>query len=590
MHPLILSVMSSRDWVRKTPRRDVISWPYAIMLPVALKWMRIVIALGIAMAPTVSIGQTRFRFEDIHERAGLNQPHHGTGQEEWLPRLMICGMALFDYDNDGSQDIVLLNQIASEALDLRTQDDNVSAVLLYRNLGEGKFRDVTAEAGLMIQAYALGIAVADSDNDGDQDFAISTFGPTRYLVNQGDGTFLEQGPSSGIAVAKTQYGAGISFVDIDNDGCLDLYSSSYVDFTVQHYEAVKRRAFPYPPGPKDFLPSADQLYRNLGDGRFEDVSLSSGIAKLPGPTMGIICGDWDEDGDQDIFLCSDAQANQLLVNDGTGHFVDQSTELGVAFDGTGNINGNMGVDAGDYDGDGWIDLLVTSYTGQYPILYRNMGSGIFEDVSRRTQIGRTLLPHTNWGVVWFDAENDGDLDAFMANGHFLKNIKSIDDRTDYRVANTLMENRGDGRFRDVSSESGPGFAVKESSRGAAFADLDSDGDCDGVILNADCQPTLLENRSTPLGHWMSIRLIGRIGNRDGIGAKVTIRSDRGTVVRSVHSGRSYQSHYGIPLHFGLGDATRVHQITVQWPSGVREVFDCDGLDQFVSLIEGMGRP
>lgn len=485
---------------------------------------------------------------------------------------MLGGMAMFDYDRDGRLDLLMLNQGHPDNLPPDPQTTKVWS-RLYRNQADGKFVDVTEQSGLVDDGFALGVVAADLDHDGDQDVAISHWGPVRIFENLGDGTFafrskrLPQAPDQ-----TTVFGAGIACLDIDNDGNLDLYAGNYVDFTMERYQQVAPKSFPYPPGPKDFPPSIDRLYRNRGDGTFSDVTSSSGIDRYPGPTMGVICGDFDEDGDTDIFACSDAAPNQYFVNDGKGQFIDMALGAGLAFDVAGNVNGSMGVDAADFDRDGRIDFLITNYTGQTPVLYKNLGGGQFEDVSRKTQIGRTLLPHTNWGVGWLDAENDGDVDAFIANGHFLKNIESIDDRTSFRVANSLLIQEGPGRFIDRTKQAGPGWSIVESSRGSAVGDIDLDGDLDVVFLNAEAPPTLLVNQSTMQGDWLQVELVGTTGNRDAVGATVVVVTEQGQWTQMIHAGRGYQSHFGKVLHFGLGHNARLKHIEVRWPSGQKQLF------------------
>jgi enediyne biosynthesis protein E4 len=531
-------------------------------------------------------------FEDLHEQAGLTSPNRCEGNRPFLPRLMVAGLAVFDFDNDGLEDILLLDQTAPSAFlseNVMPEQPRAGLGRLYRNCGPGKFQDVTNQAGLNHDLFALGTVTGDIDNDGDQDLFISSYGPLLCFMNQGDGTFVLHdffdGKENLSAEKLTPFGAGLALLDIDNDGMLDLFEGRYVDFSIAQFESQSGRSFPYPPGPKDFPPSTDRLFRNVGTGQFDDVTQRAGLDKLPGPTMGVIAGDWDGDGDADLFLCSDAAPNQLLVNNGHGEFSDQAVQAGLAFDLSGNVNGSMGVDAGDFDNDGLLDLLITNYTGQVPVLYRNLGGGSFEDVSRKTQIGRTVLPHTNWGVSWIDVDLDGDLDAFMANGHFLKNIKQIDDRTDFRVANTLMENIGNMRFRDISKSAGPGLLVQQSSRGTGWADFDLDGDLDGVVLNEGATPTLLVNSSVERGSWLSLKLVGRRSNRDAVQAQVTIRFGDQTRIAVVHAGRGYQSHYGLQLHFGLGAISSIDSIVVRWPSGNTEQFKCDKLNQRLVLVE-----
>ncbi len=533
--------------------------------------------------------QTPFTFVDNAKNAGIVSQHFdGGGSKNYLPQLMMTGLSLFDFDGDGWTDIYLLNgHELSPDSEKKASKTNPPGNTLYRNNRNSTFTDVTDAAGVRSGSFAMGAVTGDFDNDGDQDLMTSNFGTVELFKNNGDGTFaLEKnwiGIGNGLA-----FGSGIACLDIDNDGLLDLFASNYVEFSFDQYGEAARSS-PYPPGPKDFRPASDCLYRNLGDGTFADVSISSGIAAAPGPSMGIVCGDFDGDNDADIFVGSDAAPNQFFVNDGVGHFVDSALLAGLAFDLGGNANGSMGVDAGDYDNDGRIDLLITNYTGQMPVLYRNLGDGLFEDVSRVSRVGRSVVAHTNWGVGLVDFDNDRDLDVFFANGHFLKNIDLIDDRTTYRVQNTLMSNDGRGGFSDVSMSAGPGLKILENSRGAGFEDFDQDGDMDCILLNANSRPSYLENRSENVGSWIGIRLIGTSVNRDAIGAIAQISADGIKQLAMVHAGRGYQSHYGTELHFGIGNATRVDPILVTWPGGEQEVFLCEPICRTVRLVQGRGK-
>jgi len=552
------------------------------------------VACALYIAPRMQAeAQSPFYFVDNARSAGLTVAHFDGGHpKEYLPQLMMTGLALFDFDGDGWIDIYLLNGYTLSPPGLsseKTRESNGrSGNTLYRNNRDGTFSDVTDFAGVASNSFAMGVVASDFDNDGDQDLVTSNFGSLEFYRNNGDGTFTLATKAVGIETDTTRFGSGIAFLDIDNDGLLDLFASNYVEFSFDQYGDAPRSS-PYPPGPKDFPPTADCLYRNQGDGTFENVSVSSGIAAATGPSMGVICGDFDGDFDSDIFVCSDAAPNQYFVNDGTGHFVDQALLAGVAFDLSGNANGSMGVEAGDYDNDGQIDLLITNYTGQTPVLYRNLGEGIFEDVSRVTRVGRTVLTQTNWGVGLVDFDNDRDLDVFFANGHFLKNIASIDDRATYLAANTILLNDGRGLFSDVSKSSGPGLEVLQSSRGAGFEDMDHDGDIDCVVLNANSIPSYLENKSTKQGNWVGVRLVGNSVNRDAVGASVRILAEGKQQTAMVYAGRGYQSHYGTVLHFGLGKANMVDEVLVTWPGGQKELFSCANIGVTLCLLQGGGK-
>jgi hypothetical protein len=302
--------------------------------------------------------------------------------------------------------------------------------------------------------------------------------------------------------------------------------------------------------------------------------------------MGMVCFDCDDDGDTDVFVCNDESANFLFQNDGRGHFDEVALTAGVAYDFYGKANSSMGVDCGDYDNDGRLDLFMTDYQAEMPVLYHNLGDGFFEDATSAAAISPDLLPHVNWGTGLVDFDRDGDRDLFIACGHF-DEIEHIDDRTAFKVRNFLLENNGRGGFRDVSRESGSGLEPVESSRGAGFDDLDNDGDVDAVVLNVEALPTVIRNDSATGNHWTAIRLRRSRGNRDAVGARVKVVAGDLVQVAEVHSGRGYQSHFGTRLHFGLGGRDRIDRIEVRWPGGAVETFSEVPVDRLLTLTEGL---
>jgi hypothetical protein len=330
------------------------------------------------------------------------------------------------------------------------------------------------------------------------------------------------------------------------------------------------------------------LYRNNGDGTFTDVSTESGVGAHAGWGLGIVCGDYDNDGDTDVFIGNDVAENFLFQNDGKGKFEEVGLMSGTAYDAHGDEQGSMGVDCADYDNDGLLDFYVTSYQGQLATLYRNLDDGIFEDATLATGAGAGTLPHVTWGTSIVDFNNDGHRDIFIACGHLHDNVEQFDDTTAYLAQNILLMNRGNGTFVDVSKTAGDGLGVKLSSRGAAFDDLDNDGDIDGVILNSRREATLLRNDTATQNHWVQVRLRGATTNRDGVGAQVKVVAGDLTSMDEVHSGRGYQSHYGMRLHFGLGKRDRVDRIEVRWIGGGVDVEENVQVDQVVTIVEGSG--
>ena len=384
-------------------------------------------------------------------------------------------------------------------------------------------------------------------------------------------------------------GAGACFLDIDGDGNLDLFVANYVDFTFAKHQTRNINGHPAYVGPMIYGPVPATLFRNNGDGTFTDISRESGIAAKAGTGMGVVCADYDDDGDTDIIVGNDAMANFVWKNDGSGHFEEVGLLTGLAYDRNGVGLGTMGVECGDYDNDGRLDFYMTSYQKQWAILYRNLGGGIFEDVTHTTGAGTGTFNQVTWGAGLVDFDNDGDRDLFIACGHLQDNVELWDDTTSYEARNLLLENTGRGKFVDVSARSGDGLAVKRSSRGAAFDDLDNDGKIDVVILNSRREPTLLRNDSPKRNHWIEIQLRGTRSNRDGIGARIKVFAGDLTLIDEVHSGRGYQSHYGMHPHFGLGDRTRIDRIEVRWIGGGTDVLDGVEVDRPLQITEGSSR-
>lgn len=504
---------------------------------------------------------------DVTASSGITFKHNdgGSGQG-YIVEASTGGVALFDYDLDGFVDIYFLNGGALKGTSFETPPKNA----LYRNNGDWTFTDVTETAGVGDTGHGMGVVAGDYDNDGDEDLYINNYGPNVFYRNNGDGTFTDVTHETGTENGDL-FGAGACFFDMDRDGDLDLYVGNYVDFTFDKHVPIEIEGHFFKAGPQYYQAVPDTLYRNNGDGTFSDVTDESGIGATKGPSMAIIATDYDEDGDLDIFVCNDNAANYLWQNDGQGKFKEVAILTGVAFDFDGKKNASMGVDCGDYDNDGHIDIFLTDWQSEMPVLYRNLGSGLFEDATSNARITNELFPHVHWGTGLVDFDNDGDLDLFVACGHF-DEIERIDDRTAKRVRNYLLLNQGDGTFADISNSSGSGLAVVESSRGAAFDDLDNDGDVDAVILNSAAPPTILRNESTSQNKSVQIQLKDTKGNRFGVGSRVTVFAGDLTQVAEVYSGRGFQGDYGRKLTFGLGTRENADRIEVRWPDGEFEEY------------------
>ncbi len=506
-------------------------------------------------------------FTDVTAETGIGFQHTDGGGSEYLVATVAAGLAVFDYNNDGLADIYFLNSAPAPGATAKKPPRNA----LYRNNGDWTFTDVTTESGCGDRGFGMGVVAADYDNDGDQDLYISNFGPNVLYRNNGDGTFTDVTKAAG--VQSDRFGAGVAFVDVDNDGHLDLYVANYVNYT---YAANIHETFgphQHPAGPVHYELTRDQLFLNLGDGTFKDVSQSSGVDNVKRAGMGVVCADLDDDADTDIFVCSDVGGNLLLQNDGTGHFTDVALAAGIAFDRNGKDNGSMGVSCGDFDGDGQLDIVVTTFKAEDTVLFRNLGGGVFTDVSARHPAFKATHAHVTWGAGLVDFDNDADLDLYLACGFLYQAEYLRDSGTAYKCHDFYFENR-EGVFADASTRSGAGLGVAACSKGAAFADLDNDGDLDAVILNMNGPPTILRNDLKTDRHSVQISLQGKTANRDGAGARITVVTADRKQVAEVHRGQGYQSGYGQRVHFGLGHQEKPQRIIVRWPGGeVDEITD-----------------
>ncbi|MCI0357654.1 MAG: CRTAC1 family protein [Planctomycetaceae bacterium] len=504
---------------------------------------------------------------DVTASTGISFAHTDGGVGSlYIVQTVVAGLALLDYDNDGFVDIYFLNGAPTPGARFDKPPHNE----LWRNNGDWTFTNVTDRAGVGDTGYGLGVVSGDFDNDGDQDLYVNNFGPSVLYRNNGDGTFSDVTSASGTLCDEC--GAGAVFLDIEGDGDLDLYVANYVDFAYERniVERIGERVFSA--GPAAYRSEPDVLLRNNADGTFTDISRESGIAQVPNASMGLVGADYDDDGDTDIFVCCDNAANQLWRNSGAGRFEEVGFAAGVAYDLEGGTNGNMGVTCEDYDNDGRLDFYVTTFSGELSVLYRNTGGGFFTDMARPSQSAVSTISHAKWGTTLSDFDHDGDRDLFVACGHFWIDTRYIDDRTDVKVPNALLENLGSGTFRDISRRCGDGLAIVASSKGAGFDDMDNDGDLDAVILNANDKPSILRNDLQTPRKSVQIVLRGRGANREGVGARVKVVVDGREQISEVHRGQGYQSGYGNRLHFGLGEG-RLTRIEVRWIGGQTDIIE-----------------
>ncbi len=496
-----------------------------------------------------------------------------------------AGAGFFDSDNDGDLDLFLVNGL------LLGEDGPQPSDALYRNEGQGRFAEITAVAGISDGGYGMGCAAADYDNDGDQDLYVVNYGPNTLYRNEGRGHFAEV--AKGAGVADPRWSVASSWFDYNNDGQLDLFVANYLDFDHRAPQdrslASLHEGYRSYPGPRDYPDQPDALYRNLGDGTFAEVSAQVGInpTGAGGKGMGSLATDFDFDGDVDLFVANDRTPTQLYRNDG-GHFTEMALWAGVAFDESGNPSGAMGVDAGDYDGDGRLDLFVTNFVFEYNSLYRNLGDGTFADVTAALGLALPSYQYVGWGTGFFDYDNDGWLDIFVANGHVHEDMDLLSERVSFGQPNQLFHNEGGAAFAEVSARSGPSFLVARSSRGAAFGDYDDDGDLDIAVVNVGGPAELLRNDGGNREHWLSVYLEGRSSNHSAVGARVRLQAGSLRLVREVRAGSSYTSQNDLRLHFGLGGQTRIDSLEVRWPSGRVETFADLPINSHLRFAEGHG--
>ncbi|MHB8865296.1 MAG: CRTAC1 family protein [Pirellulaceae bacterium] len=520
---------------------------------------------------------------DMSAQCGVTFRHtDGSSGQRYIVESVSAGLATFDYDNDGLNDIYFLN---GAPLRGAPRPDLLPVNALYRNEGGWRFTDVSHTAGVADLGYGLGVTVGDYDNDGHADLYLNNYGPNVLYHNNGDGTFTDVTAAAGVGNGD-RVGAGAAFLDADNDGDLDLYVANYVDFTYENHVSVSIDGLPAYAGPRRFRPIPHVLFRNEGDGTFSDFSLESGVGMAEGTGMGMVCADYDDDGDADIFVCNDSSSNFFFRNDGTGQFEEVAAAVGAAYDYFGDANASMAVDCSDFNNDGRLDFYMTDYSGELPVLYENVGNGFLNDVTRRTRAGAGLLPHITWGCGFVDFDSDGDRDLYVACGHIDDNVQLRTDITSYRVRNVLLANNGDRTFSDISHSAGDGLGPQLSSRGAAFDDLDNDGDSDVVVLNSRDPSTILCNESEQGNGWVQVRLTGVHANRDGVGSRVTVAADDLVQIAEVHAGRGYQGHFGTRLHFGLGKHPRIDRLEVRWAGGETDVLRNVPANCCIAVVEG----
>jgi hypothetical protein len=528
-------------------------------------------------------------FVDATSKSGIHFRHQASRtSQKYLPESMGAGVAMFDYDNNGYQDLFFVN--GAKLLDPMPRGASPDKSdprfwnRMYRNNGDGTFTDVTESAGLRGYSYGMGVATGDYDNDGYTDLLVTNLGGNTLYHNNGNGTFTDVTPKAG--VGGSGWCAGACFVDYDRDGLLDLIVTRYLDwdFATSVYCGLHRPGYRSYCHPDQFSAVSCLVYHNNGNGTFTDVSKSCGVALSPGKALGIAMNDFDRDGWPDIFVANDSFPQQLFRNNRNGTFSEVALESGLAYNQDGKTFAGMGADFADYDNDGWPDVFVNALANQRYALFQN-SKGSFEDVSDSSGIAGITMQHSGWGTKMLDYDNDGWRDVFVAQGHVMDNIELTDPSLRYREPLLLMKNTG-GKFRNVSNESGAAFQVPLSARGAAFGDLDNDGFIDIAVNCNDGPAIVLRNQGGNANHWLLIHLVGSVSNRDGLGAAIRIVSEEGPEQYALASSAgSYLSASDKRVHFGLGTSRRVRLLEITWPSGIIQRMNSLDANQIVTVHE-----
>lgn len=566
----------------------------ALPMPLRFQWLTCLLLFTAGLSaqtskPTAVPAASVPTFQDVALQSGLTVSHISSADKHYVVESMSGGIGLFDCDNDGKLDIVMVMGSTVE----RYRSGGDPMVTLWHQDSDGKFSNITERAGLTRKGWGMGVAVADFDNDGNLDLFVTGFGGNALYRNKGDCRFEDVTDKAGVRGGG--FSTGAAWADYDRDGHVDLFVSRYVHVDIDHLPVPGSSKFcnfkgvPVQCGPWGMEGEGDLLYHNRGNGTFEEVGKKAGVSDPDGYYgLGATWGDYDNDGWPDLFVADDATPNHLYHNNHNGTFTDVALSTGVALNGEGQALGSMGVDWSDYAHDGRLSLFVTTFADQPNTLYRNQGAQGFEDAAMSSHLGQASLPLVGWGAGFFDMDNDGWPDLLVANGHVYPQMDGVRGSSAYAEPLLLFRNRRDHTFEEVSAEAGLTALPLHSRRGAAFGDIANDGNVDIVVLNVGAPPSLLRNTSRSANHRVLFKLVGTTSNRAAIGARVTVKAGGVSQFDEVRGGSSYLSQNDLRLHFGLGKAEKITETQIRWPNGKVEILKDLAADKIYTVVEGQG--